>query len=139
MGQHFRAKIPAQVLGRAKVHPAAIKYPREFVRHFGEAEKAGNVLWIKLNEYVNITPRAEVTAQYRPEQRELAHVMPAAQRGNLGTILFNQWQHGSHYNRRRHVECVQYYQYWSVLAVLPVHSAFRLAGGACRLAPSSNA
>src|SRR5262245_30288212 len=39
--------------------------------------------WLKLDEDINVTVRAEIIAQYRAEQRELANMMPAAEHFKL--------------------------------------------------------
>src|SRR5262249_49567177 len=39
--------------------------------------------WLKLDEDINVTVRAEIIAQYRAEQRELANMMSAAEHFKL--------------------------------------------------------
>lgn len=52
-------EIPAQILWRAQVHPAAAKERGEFLLHSGYVKECRNPLWIKFNQQINIAIRAK--------------------------------------------------------------------------------
>src|SRR6266446_1508840 len=80
LAQHLVAKIAAEVLGGAYIHPPSCKQTRELLLDFREVEKARPGFVREFDQQVDIAVRSRRPLQRGAEQGQTADMPPAAQR-----------------------------------------------------------
>src|SRR6516162_3461666 len=86
LAQYLIAKIAAQILGGAQIHPPSPEQNGELLLDVGEIQKAGPRLGQKFDEQIDIAARPRITFQHRSEPREAADLTPAAHRPQGGEV-----------------------------------------------------
>jgi len=79
------SEISTEILGRPQVDPTA-KHHGQLALHARDAKEARDLCRIELDEYVDVTVRAEVWPQYRPVQGQPTDIVATAKGLKLLTI-----------------------------------------------------
>lgn len=75
--------MAAETLGRVQINLSA-QHDRQRVLQLDEFEEPHSRLRLELDQHIHVAVRAEVVAQGRAEQRQLANVVALAEGGEVG-------------------------------------------------------